>query len=69
MPALVLMPPVIRDMFDALGLRMAGLLMVPVVCFIGVIVPVLEPLVVLVDRGIRRHRSVTAGQIADESDR
>ena len=51
MPALVVLPPVIRDMFDALGLRMAGLLMVPVVLFLGVIMPVLAPLVVGSGRG------------------
>ena len=44
-PALVLMPPIIRNTFDGLGPRMAGLLMILVTLFLGAILPLLEPLI------------------------
>ncbi len=44
-PNLVLLAPVIRNMIDGLGLRMAGPLMITVTLFLVVILPVLAPLV------------------------
>jgi len=39
------MPPIIRNTFDGLGPRMAGLLMILVTLFLGAILPLLEPLI------------------------
>ena len=52
LPALVLMPPVIRNTFDGLGPRMAGPLMLQVALFLGAILPLLEPVIVGARRGV-----------------
>jgi hypothetical protein len=54
-PALVLVPPVIRNAFDGLGTGMAGLSLLLVALFLGAILPLLEPLVVSARRGISRE--------------
>jgi hypothetical protein len=46
LPALILMPPLILNTFESLGLRMAALLMILVVLFLGGILPLLEPIAV-----------------------
>jgi hypothetical protein len=51
-PNLVLLAPVIRNMSDGVGLRMAGPLMISVTLFLVVILPVLAPLVVNTRRGM-----------------
>ena len=45
LPALILMPPLIRTSFDGLGLRLAALVMIPVVLFLGAMLPLLGPVV------------------------
>ena len=44
-PALVILPPLARESFEGLGLRLAPLLMVLVVLFLGAILPLLGPIV------------------------
>jgi Peptidase family M28 len=56
-PTLVLLPPVIRNMIDGLGLRLAGLVMIPVVLFLVAILPVLAPLFADVSRRIASEES------------
>jgi Peptidase family M28 len=44
-PALLLMPPLIRAAFDGLGLRLAAPVMLPVVLFLGAVLPLLGPVI------------------------
>ena len=46
LPALVLLPPLIREAFEGLSLQLVGPLMILVVLFLGAILPLLAPLVV-----------------------
>ena len=46
LPALLLFPPLTREAFEGLSLRMAGPLMILVVLFLGGILPLLAPIVV-----------------------
>lgn len=46
LPALILFPPLIREMFEGLSLRLVGPMMILVVLFIGGILPLFAPLVV-----------------------
>jgi hypothetical protein len=45
LPALVLLPPLIREVFEGLSLTLVGPLMIPVVLFVGGILPLLAPVV------------------------
>ena len=59
-PNLVLLPPVIRNMIDGVGLRMAGPLMITVTLFLVVILPLLAPIVVNPGRGMPRNHRMKA---------
>jgi Peptidase family M28 len=54
-PALVLIPPIIRNAFDGLGPGMAGLSLPLVALFLGAILPLLEPLVAPPRRQVARE--------------
>jgi hypothetical protein len=60
LPALLLMPPLIRASFDGLGLRLAALVMIPVVLFVGAMLPLLGPVAGAMDQTIRRTRQVSS---------
>jgi hypothetical protein len=46
LPALLLFPPLAREAFEGLSLRLVGPLMIVVVVFLGMILPLLAPLIV-----------------------
>jgi hypothetical protein len=56
-PNLVLLPPVIRNMIDGLGLRLAGPVTITVTLFLVAILPLLAPVLVDSRRGVAGESS------------